>query len=370
MFYIFNFILLLFNFANIFYILPFFLAFFISWFFFIKNNFLYIRLNPSSNDTVTHSLFLKKFNFKVFLNFNQLIIFYLFICIFFIKGSSNLLWWNHLYLNNFNLYIILMVVFVSLFLFYSIKSISNNNNVNNSDYYFSLINLCIFIPIMFLSNSFYNFLFVLEVVSMLIFYKFSVSKFWFKNINDAFNKKNLLDRFFSRSYSNVLFYQYWVNFFSTTVMLISLINLIFLYGSSDWMFLNFLNLINSNVSYFNIKEFNLIFWIPLFLGFFLKIGVSPLHLFKIEIYKGIPFISIYFYTTYYFFSYFLFFSTLIYFYLNTFKVFWWLFIIIFFIISMIYIVSLLFDVNFTKAFFAYSTIANSLSYLCLLVASL
>jgi hypothetical protein len=29
----------------------------------------------------------------------------------------------------------------------------------------------------------------------------------------------------------------------------------------------------------------------------------------------------------------------------------------------------LFDTNFTKAFFAYSTIANSLSFLCLLIAN-
>ncbi len=264
----------------------------------------------------------------------------------------------------------LIVVLFSIILLTSINSITNNNNVNNSDYYFSLFNLSIVIPLIFISNSFYNFIFILEVVSMFIFYKFSVSKFWFKNINDNFNKKNTLDRFFSRSYSNVLFYQYWVNFFSTVVMLISLINIIYMYGTSEWVLLNLLNTINTNISYFNIKEFNFVFWIPLFLGFFLKIGISPLHLFKIEIYKGIPFISIYFYTTFYFFSYFLFFSTLIYFYLNTFKIFWWFFIVIFFIISMVYIISLLFDVNFTKAFFAYSTIANSLSFLCLLVANI
>lgn len=357
------------SFFNLFYILPFFLAFSIIWFFFLKNNFLYVRLNPQSNDVLKNSFFLKKFDFKIFLNFNKLILILLVLSVFLLRGVSQLFWWNHLYISNFNLYLVIFMLLTSLFIFTSVKNILNSTNVNNNDYYFSLVNISVIIPLLFFSNSFYNFLFVLEVTSILIFYKFAVSKFWFKNISDSFNKRNILERFFSRSYSNVLFYQYWVNFFSTTIMLMSLINLIYLYGSSDWIFLNFVSSINLNINYFNIKEFNMIYWLPLFIGFFLKIGISPLHLFKIEVYKGIPFLSIYFYTTYYFFSYFLFFCLIVYYYLNSFKIFWWLFIVVFFIIGMVYIISLLFDTNFTKAFFAYSTIANSLSFLCLLIAN-
>jgi NADH:ubiquinone oxidoreductase subunit 2 (subunit N) len=354
---------------NYIYVIPFVLSFSFLWFFFIKNNFLYTRLNPLANDALKNTSVLKKFNYKVLLNYSVLLLTYLFIIVVLLRGSNTSFWWNHLYLTNFNLNLVTFVLFFSLMVLVSIKHININNNVNNNDYYFSLINISVVIPLIFISNSFYNFIFILEVVSILIFYKFTVSKFWYKNINDAFNKKNLLDRFFSRNYSNVLFYQYWVNFFSTTIMLFSIINLVFMYGSTEWIFLNFINSINNNVFYFS-NQFNLIFWVPLFLGFFLKIGITPLHLFKIEIYKGIPFLSIYFYTTYYFLAYFLFFSTLIYFYLNSFKIFWWLFIVVFFIIGMIYVISLLFDTNYTKAFFAYSTIANSLSFLCLLVASL
>lgn len=71
----------------------------------------------------------------------------------------------------------MIILFVSIFIQFSIKHININNNVNNNDYYFSILNISIIIPLIFLSNSFYNFIFILEVISILIFYKFAVSKF-------------------------------------------------------------------------------------------------------------------------------------------------------------------------------------------------
>lgn len=57
------------------------------------------------------------------------------------------------------------------------------------------------------------------------------------------------------------------------------------------------------------------------LGMFFKIGFTPSHLFKIEVYKGIPFVSILFYTVYYFMSFFLYFVLIVFYYINTFKTF-------------------------------------------------
>ena len=108
----------------------------------------------------------------------------------------------------------------------------------------------------------------------------------------------------------------------------------------------------------------------MFIGFFFKIGLSPIHLFKIEIYKGIPFLSIFFYTTFYFTAYFIFFSLLIYQHVNSLKNLFIIPLTIILLVGMLYVISLLFDTNFTKAFFAYSTIANSLSFICLLLSAL
>ena len=103
---------------------------------------------------------------------------------------------------------------------------------------------------------------------------------------------------------------------------------------------------------------------------FFKIGIAPFHLFKIEIYKSIPYLSILFYTTYYI-STFLFFllyllSNL---YMSLFVYIWFIFSVMLIIGSM-YIVSLLFDVNFIKAFFAYSTIINTTNFIIIIISNL
>lgn len=99
---------------------------------------------------------------------------------------------------------------------------------------------------------------------------------------------------------------------------------------------------------------------------FLKIGFSPLHLFKIEVYKGIPFISIFFYTTIYFVSFFLYFSVILYnnlsFLINIYNI----ILILFILVGVVYALILLFDVNLTKSFFAYSTVVNAINFIIIL----
>ncbi len=253
-------------------------------------------------------------------------------------------------------------------MFYILKHTSVKNTINSDDYFFSIFGIAIFMYYIFLSNSFYNFIFVLELISILIFYKFIISKSWFFDPKNLLSQKNKTDTNHSRNYINVIFFQYWVNFFSSVIIIFSIINIIALFGASDWFFLNLLNSINFSVNYMNDYSYNYLFWVPLFVSFFLKIGLTPTHLFKVEVYKGIPFISIFFYTTFYFLSYFLYVCIFIFSYLNSFKNFWWLFFNVFVIIGIVYVIFLLFDVNFIKAFFAYSTIANSLGFFCLLVS--
>ena len=89
----------------------------------------------------------------------------------------------------------------------NIIKLYKNKNINfNIDYFFALFNLSIFIPVMYFSNTFYTFLFLLEISSILILYKFSVSKYFFRS-----PKENNKFQFFKntpRHYINMLFFQY------------------------------------------------------------------------------------------------------------------------------------------------------------------
>jgi len=97
----------------------------------------------------------------------------------------------------------LTILFSTYFLYISEKHIKVNNNYS-IDYIFALLNIILFIPYIYLSNTLFTFFFIIELVSCSIFYKFVVSKI-------SFNSNNYKDNFFSifsKNYLNVLFYQY------------------------------------------------------------------------------------------------------------------------------------------------------------------
>jgi len=106
------------------------------------------------------------------------------------------------------------------------------------------------------------------------------------------------------------------------------------------------------------------------LGVFFKLGITPFHLFKIEVYKGLPFLSIFFYTTYYFVVFFTFFIFLLSDFLNSFINQYYLFLFLVLFFGSIYVVVLLFDVTFLKAFFTYSTVINTIGFLTAFISIL
>lgn len=152
------------------------------------------------------------------------------------------------------------------------------------------------------------------------------------------------------------------------LVVFSLISYIYLYGTTEWFTINLLNNFNLNSNLYNINNFILSF--ILLFGFFIKIGFTPVHLYKIEVYKGLPFFAIFFYTTFYFLVFFMFFIVLVLLYFDSFSM-YWLYIIFFLMFSgFIFIISLLFGVNYTKAFFAYSSVVNSMGFLLIVLTLL
>ena len=346
------------------YLLPLLLGLVFQWFFFLKNNFFTVKTKPTHTDKIINKKIIKKLVFKNYVYWNSLSLIFLFISFFIFFGIQQNFFWNHFKITNFNLNIILFLLFISFCLNIFIRFIPKINLNYSIDYFFILGNLFIFLLFIFYTNTLYTFLFILELNSSFIFYKFIVSKFWFKNSN----KKNNLTSTSPKYYLNMLFFQYWVTFFSSVLILYSIINILFLFGSSEWLLIEFLTQTNFNFLMFENWFFFIIIWFSFFVGFFLKIGLTPLHLFKIEVYKGIPFISIFFYTTYYFLVFFLFFVILLISYFYTVLNYIWFFFCLFIVFGGFYIVILLFDINFLKAFFSYSTIINTYSLLCLVLS--
>ena len=172
----------------------------------------------------------------------------------------------------------------------------------------------------------------------------------------------------STSYVNIIFFQYWVSFFSSVLIVYSLIMFFYLYGSTEFILLNYLTNIDLSSTEITNNYLVIVTYLAFFLGFFLKLGVAPVHFYKIELYKGLPFITLLIYTIYFFFIFFIYFILLILLYFNNLVILWYNVGLIIFIVGAVISIFLLFDVYSLKAFFAYSTVVNSMLFLALVIS--
>jgi len=116
----------------------------------------------------------------------------------------------------------------------------------SSDFFFILSNLMFLLLSFFIINTLLLFFFVLEVNSLLILYKFVISKKWYKkdlnSVENTFSKQKKIN---AQSYLNTLFFQYWTMFCSSTIFLFVFVILIGVFNAVDWTFLNFIHYINN-----------------------------------------------------------------------------------------------------------------------------
>ena len=96
-------------------------------------------------------------------------------------------------------------------------------------------------------------------------------------------------------------------------------------------------------------------------------GIAPIHLFKVEIYESIPYISILFYTTFYVSVFLIYFSYLMSNLVNTLITISGFFILLSLIVGFASLINLIFNVQFIKSFLAYSTIINILNFTVMFV---
>lgn len=297
--------------------------------------------------------------YEFFLNLNKINLLWL-MCFFFLnRNYYHTFWNNHFYLSTFLVFIILLISFVTLFFFNILDTIIYNKEIYKTDFFFALLNLNLLLPYLFCANTFFSFFFFLELTSVFVFYKFISSGIFYKKSG---SKLYSFNRIFPKGFLNMLFFQYWTSFFSSVSLIYVLIFLLLEFNTTEWYVLNYLVYSIKNGNYGKNYFYISLTFIMLF-GFFVKLGFTPVQLYKIEVYKGLPFVSIFFYTSYFFFFFFLLFILIFYFYLSALVFSSWILTTILIIVGILYAFSLLFDVAYVKAFFAYSTIINSLAFL-------
>lgn len=350
--------------------LPVFILYFISFIilFFLIINIKSSNLNKSKNSINMKTQVNKTISNDLIIRFSIVITVLVIIFLLNFRGISGFVWFNHLNINNINLFLFLLFNVLFLIIYSILIKIPNLKNLQ-FDYFISISILNIILPLVFFSNNILTFFFILELVSSLILFKFIVGRDWELLIS---SKKsdffNFSSNYKSTSYINIIFFQYWISFFSSVLIVYSLLMFFYFYGSSEYVVLNFLTSIDLNYNSLNFNISIIMSYLAFFIGFFLKLGIAPIHFYKIELYKGLPFLTILIYTFYFFFIFFLFFILIVTYNLNNISIIWYNIGLIILIIGVFFVFFLLFDIYNLKAFFAYSTIVNSMLFLSLTIS--
>ena len=267
------------------------------WVYFFKINSNTVRVG--SGDTTNVSVIKTNPN-PTFVGFYILSLTLAFFITYTIHGKNCLVWFDHFNISNFSLYLLYSFILVGFSMYFLLNCIfKKTNSAKSIDYLFSINNLIILLPYLFFVNTIFTFLFFLELVSAILLYKLISSKLWFKNVSGT----KYLNNQIPQNYINMVFFQYWVTFFATIFIIYFYINIFYIYGTSDWFTTQFLGLAGSdnNFAFSNLLRVLIIIFI---FSVFFKLGITPFHLFKIEVYKGIPFLSIFFLHNLLFYSFF------------------------------------------------------------------
>lgn len=101
----------------------------------------------------------------------------MFIGIFTLKGKNDIFWFSHFNLSNFTLGLFHLFIFISFTIYVILKITAGKANlIKSNDYIFSIINLVLIFPYLFFINTVFTFLFLLELISVVLFYKLISSK--------------------------------------------------------------------------------------------------------------------------------------------------------------------------------------------------
>lgn len=330
----------------------------LHWMYFFKYNTSLVNFKKIETDNLNFKHSIRTLNPHNYIRFSVCVLLILILFLFNFKSYSFLFFFNFFYLNNFSFNIIYLLLNFIFFLFILILNLNIRVLIIRLDYYFILNNLFIIISLLYLCNNLLSFFFILETISILILYKFVI----LKNISNYKNINNCL-LINSNNGLNLLFFQYWINFFSTIIILYCMIMFLVYFGSLDFNFIN--NLFTEGYNKTSLVKLNF-FIVLFFIALFFKLGITPFHFYKLDIYKGLPLISLFFYNIFFFISFLLFFIILFFYYFNNMYIIYINMLYVFIFFGFLFLISLMFNVLNLKSFLAYSTSINLLNFLFIL----
>lgn len=280
-------------------------------------------------------------------------------------------WFGHLLFSSFQskfFYFITFIYILCLIVFLTINYFSSNEIY---DFLISKFNMYYWVVILFFSNTLFTVIFVIEVLSTLVFLLITTSlfstSFFYKNIN--FDSKIFFQSTTPFTFLQSLLFYFWVSLISSLNLFVFLTFFFNKVLTFDWFLLE--NIFYFIVSTSSLREILLIgfVWFVIIFSIFLKCGIAPLFLWKPTFFKGLNFNMLFFYITFFYFFLFLFFINFLSIYFNCIFYYYSIVTVLFTSLGLVTLFFILCETFYLKIFFAISSILNSLLLLVALLVT-
>lgn len=280
------------------------------------------------------------------------------------RSISGYIFFDQLCLNEHLRFFYLVLTYSYLFVILKINSAWSSKVAIPTDY--TAVNTTFFIlsPFIVLSSNFYSFFFIIEVLGVAILVKFTFLPLTYSSKGHARGSISSTPRPLVMS----IFTYYWMSFFSSSFLLVYIITMLFTWGTVDYFeltvmmyFSKFTMISTSSLFYSTLGLF-------FSLGFLLKAGAAPFHLYKVSVYKGIPLFSVIVYTFIFYLTYMMYFSYLVPILVHTTGMLTSLFMLFTLVVGTIYLTTALYNNRNLKTFLALSSSINAITILLILIS--
>ena len=248
-------------------------------------------LNKQTN--FQNIIFFKNIIFFYFWLFVIFYLFYIFInATFYISWFNNNFFWT---MNNSKLFFLITGCSIIYLFFYNVY-FKIKPKIFFIFFIIATLIIIFFVNFIFLQTNFLLLLLLLEISTIALFL------FLINELN-IFYQKNF-KKFILLKFIKLFFFQFWISFLTSIVLILILANFYLLYGSLSYWYFNYCVV-------FNFQQFNTSLFYILLLAFFLKFGLAPAHFLKASLYNTLSYSLIFIFTYIYMSSFFFFFFQLI-----------------------------------------------------------
>lgn len=271
-------------------------------------------------------------------------------------------WFGHIIFSSFQYKVTYFVSFMFILVLHLFSTSTYFSSNEVYDFVITKYNMYYWILFLFFSNSIFTAIFVIEVLSTLIFLLISTSifstTFFFKNI--SFDLKVFFKNDMPFVFLQSLLFFFWVSLVSSLNLFVFIILFYNNLLTFDYYLIEHVFSYLVNISSFNSVLFIGLTWFLIVFSIFLKCGIVPLFLWKPTFFKGLNFNVLIFYIVFFYFFLFLFFINFLSIYFSCLFYYYSFVTTLFIFLGLISLFFILCESFYVKTFFAISSILNSL----------